>query len=57
MGGLLAEQIGPSALFVGSGSIIVLIALGNLLFNQKIRSLYAPDLEPSAAKLGLLYKK
>lgn len=57
LGGWLADNIGAPALFVGSGSIIVLIALGNLLFNQKIRSLYAPDLEPSAAKLGLLYKK
>ena len=44
-------------LFVGSGSLIVLIALGNLIFNQKIRTLYAPDLEPESAKLGLFYKK
>src|SRR5205823_8868916 len=48
LGGLLAERVGASALFVGSGSLIVLIAIGNLIFNQKIRTLYAPDRELSA---------
>jgi MFS family permease len=58
IGGLLAEHvIGPSALFVGSGTLIVLIALGNLVFNRKIRGLYAPDLQPEAAGLGLIYRR
>lgn len=57
LGGLLAERIGASSLFVGAGVIITFIALGNLLFNQKIRSLYAPDLAPEARGLGLLYRR
>lgn len=57
LGGLLAERIGASALFVGSGSLIILIAVGNLIFNRTIRTLYAPDLEPDAARFGLLYRK
>jgi DHA3 family macrolide efflux protein-like MFS transporter len=57
LGGLLAERIGVSNLFVGVGAVIVTIALGNLVFNRKIRTLYAPDLQPEAAKLGLLYRK
>ncbi len=57
LGGLLAERIGASALFIGSGSIIILIAFGNLIFNQKIRTLYAPDLGPEARRLGLLYRR
>lgn len=57
LGGLLAERIGANVLFIGSGTLIVLIALGNLIFNTTIRTLYAPDLEPGAERLGLLYKK
>lgn len=57
LGGLLAERIGAGVLFVGVGTIITIIALGNLVFNQKIRTLYAPDLEPGAARLGLLYRR
>ena len=34
-----------------------LIALGNLVFNRTIRTLYAPDLEPAAAGRGLLYRR
>jgi hypothetical protein len=55
LGGLLAERIGASALFVGAGIVIVTIAVGNLVFNRKIRTLYAPDLEPQAAGRGLVY--
>lgn len=57
LGGLLAEQIGASALFIGAGAIITVIVLGNLFFNRTIRTLYAPDLEPAAAKRGLLYRR
>ncbi|MFL5734532.1 MAG: MFS transporter [Chloroflexia bacterium] len=57
MGGLLAEQIGPSALFVGSGLIITVIALANLIFNKTIRTLYAPDLTPEATTRGLIYRR
>ncbi len=56
LGGLLAEQIGPGALFVGAGAVVVVIALGNLLFNRPIRTLYAPDLAPDAARRGTLYR-
>ncbi len=56
-GGLLAESIGAGALFVGSGILILIIALGNLIFNRTIRTLYAPDLEPRAARLGLIYRR
>jgi MFS transporter, DHA3 family, macrolide efflux protein len=57
LGGLLAERIGASALFVGAGVIIVVVALGNLVFNKTIRTLYAPDLEPEADGLGLIYRR
>ena len=57
LGGLLAERIGASALFVGAGIVILIIALGNLVFNRKIRTLYAPDLEPQAAGRGLVYRR
>jgi MFS family permease len=57
IGGLVAEQIGASTLFVGAGVLILLIALGNLVFNRTIRTLYAPDLEPEAARRGVLYRR
>ncbi|HMA36070.1 MAG TPA: MFS transporter [Chloroflexia bacterium] len=57
LGGLLAERIGVGALYVGAGSIIVLVALGNLAFNRTIRALYAPDLAPDAAHRGLIYRR
>jgi MFS family permease len=57
LGGLVAEQIGAGTLFVISGTIISVIVLGNLFFNRTIRTLYAPDLEPAAARRGLLYRR
>jgi DHA3 family macrolide efflux protein-like MFS transporter len=56
-GGILAEQIGAGTLFVGAGALILLITLGNLVFNRTIRTLYAPDSEPGAAGRGLLYRR
>lgn len=55
LGGLLAEQVGVSSLYVGAGILIILIALGNLAFNRPIRSLYSPDLDPSRPP-GLFYR-
>ncbi|MGI8587850.1 MAG: MFS transporter [Chloroflexia bacterium] len=57
IGGLVAQQLGPGILFVTSGAAITLIALGNLVFNRKIRTLYASDLEPGAAVRGLVYRR
>ncbi len=57
LGGLVAEQIGAGTLFVIVGAIISVIVLGNLAFNRTIRTLYAPDLEPLAARRGLLYRR
>jgi DHA3 family macrolide efflux protein-like MFS transporter len=56
LGGFLAERIGVGTLFVVAGALVTLIALGNLVFNRTIRTLYAPDAAPEAANRGLLYR-
>jgi MFS family permease len=56
LGGFLAERIGVGTLYVVAGALVTVIALGNLVFNRTIRTLYAPDSAPEAAERGLLYR-